>query len=644
LLKIHVRAGDRVPAGAVVAELESAELLALQTEWLSVHVAMRLAEETVKTLEASGGAIAGQSLLDARTQLAQAKNASAVARAKWLASGLPAETLEHLLTAGSSALSANLPIRAPLSGVVTSVGATVGQMVESGRTILIITDLSKVWVKVSVLESDLDRVAAGQPCELRFAALPGESVAATIRHIGLALDPETQMAAAWVELDNPSNSTPKFVPGMFGEARISGNAAAKTRSIPTTALIDNGVDRFVFVVGATTKNADEFLRRSVEVVRTTPTLTEIRSADLFPGDRVVTRGSHQLGSFFAPAVLQLSPPMIRSLGLQFAPVRPQIIADVLEVPARIDVPPDRRGAATSAGPGTLESILVQRDETVKTGQIVATVFSSEFLAAQLDLLKERLAGNLAQQQLSDARNAGTGVPRKRLIDLEATVAENKLRRADLRRRLAIWGLTEQQLDALEKDQRMTPILPIRAAQSGAAVHFESMIGRAVRADEPIIAIHDVGQAWVRGALAEADWRQVTPGQSVRVRLMNRWHEPLSGRVVRTTPAVSGERTAFLWAELDQLPEPLPRHDQLAHMTIEMNIHAPVLAVPVDAVVRDAGVDYVFVQLADHTIERRAVELGRRDDQWVEIRSGIAADTPIAVTAVQALQTAYASVK
>jgi len=640
---IAVRPGDRVESGALVAELESTELLALQTEWLSIHNSRRQAEQLVKTLEGSGPAIAGQALLDAQNQLRQSENLGVVTRAKWTALGLPLENLD-LLRNGTIPASPKFPIRAAISGTVSNIALSAGQNVEVGRPLMTITDLSTVWVKIGLLESDLNSIEAGRKCELRFPAIHGEEFSVPIKQIGSALDPETRLGTAWAEMSNPLSSPPQFIPGMFGEARIALAENKGTKSIPTTALIDDGVDRFVFVEGASTKGTSEYLRRSIELVRSNSTVAEIRTGELVPGDRVVTRGSHQLGGYFAPNTLRLTPTMTRNLSVRVEPVAAHAIDDILELFGRVELPSDRRSSASSALAGILERIYVDRNQFIRAGQLVAEVFSSDLSAIELDLLKEHLAGKLLMQQLQDARSLGTAVSKKRLIELEFASKESRLRQDSLRRRLQLLGLSTEQLTALEDRNQITPLLPIRANQDGIVVHLESALGRGIRADETIVIVHDPRSLWVQGLVPESDLNRMEMGNPVRIRTASRNSPVFSGLLVRRSPEVTAHRAVVVWAELDATASPLPRHDQLARMVVVTGRGSPVTTVPRDAIVKEGRQAFVFVRLEDGTFERRPVELGRADDLHVEVLSGLRLGEPIVIAAATALQTAYASVR
>jgi cobalt-zinc-cadmium efflux system membrane fusion protein len=85
---------------------------------------------------------------------------------------------------------------------------------------------------------------------------------------------------------------------------------------------------------------------------------------------------------------------------------------------------------------------------------------------------------------------------------------------------------------------------------------------------------------------------------------------------------------------------------LASMTISAGVHSAAATVPLGAVLSDGSETYVFVKKPDSTdyFDRRPVEVGNRDDRYVEIRSGLEPGELVAVGGVQELRTAYAAVR
>ena len=82
---------------------------------------------------------------------------------------------------------------------------------------------------------------------------------------------------------------------------------------------------------------------------------------------------------------------------------------------------------------------------------------------------------------------------------------------------------------------------------------------------------------------------------------------------------------------------------MARLSLVVESHPPSLAVPLGAVVRDGTRSFVFVRTGD-TFDRREVTLGRAADRFVEVKAGLTAGEPVAVTAADELNTAWASVR
>lgn len=645
IVALRAKPGDRVEAGQVLAEVQSQELELLRLEIQTALTEVTLAEKVYKTQKGSEGAVPEWNIIEAEVKVRQARNALELAKLKWAALGLPKDGLDAILE-GTSRASPALPVRSPVAGTVIHADLAVGKVVEPGEHLFEVIDLSTVWARVGVLEKDIPRVAAGRPVEVRLTAYPGESFRGKVAVVGQFLNPETHINDVWVEFrnDQGEGEEPRLLPGMYGQARIELPHATGTKTVPATALVNDGVDRFVLVEEASAANVSEFRKKSVVVVRETADAVEVRSPDLFPGDRVVTRGGHELGTFFAPGVLRLTPESASTIGLKVEPVARHGVETVVEVPGAVDLPPDRRSVSTSRLAGTVLSINVDRGRRVKAGEVLAEVFSLELLNLQLDLLREHLDADQAAKLLKRVKEARDSLPGRRIIEAEAASASAANRRDSLLRRLELLGLSEEQLEALVKRRQVAPALPVRATVGGTVVSFDRVVGQSVRADESLFEIHDLARPWVQGFVSEQEHARVRVGQTARVRVVGDPGNVLEGKVARSGRTFGeSHRTLSVWVELDRDP-PVPlRHNQMARLSLAVERRPPTLAVPPGAVYREGAAAFVFVRQGD-TFDRRGVDLGRGDDRFVEVVSGLKEGEAVAVTAADELNTAWASVR
>jgi len=646
VVKLHAQPGQAVAAGQVLAEVESVELESLQLELLNAQNDARLSEKIVTDLEpsAKAGAVAGQSLLDAQTKHRQNQNTLAVAKAKWLSLGLPGSDLGALLLAGEPQ-HRTFPVRTLVRGTVIHADLAVGKVVEPLEHLFEVVDLSSVWVRIDVLEQDLHRVEVGQQVEVRLTAYPGDVFRAAVKVKGVALDPRTHLNAVWAELPNPPGGDPRLLPGMSGEARLLLAGPAAATAVPAGAVVREGAEHYVLVEEAGATGGSEYRRRAVAVGRQAGGWVEVRSGGLYPGDRVVVRGGHELAGLFAQGVLRPSPEAARGIGLEVEPATVRAVEDVAEIDGAGDLPPARRASASSPLPGTVSRVLVDQGQPVKAGDVLAEVVSLDLHALQLDYLRAHLEGELQEDTYGRLKASGDAISRRKVLEQEALLNAGRQQRDTLRRKLRVAGLTDDRIATVLKTGAVVEAVPVRSPIDGVVVGFDRTLGQAVKAEEPLFAVHDLTRPVIQGYVSERDLGRVRVGQRVRVRVSGDPAFLAEGTVARSGRVFGPDsRTLSVWVELDRPPAQPLRHNQLARLTLVLGQPQPVLAVPRSALVYEGTRAYAFVRQPDGAFERLSVELGRADDRFVEITRGLNPGDPVAIRGTAELQTAYAGIK
>lgn len=648
ILHMHARPGQPVKAGEILAEMQSPQLEMLRLENVAAHTNVELSKKTVEALKLNPASVSGQVLAEAETKLQQDVNAVEVARTKWLSLGLDQGDLETIRREKKLARPITLPVRSPLDGLVIHADLTVGRVIEPWEHLFEVVNLKKVWVRIDVLEKDLHKVAVGQNVDVTLVAYSGDPFATTVQVQSFSLDPVTHLVTFWGELENADEKAPRFLPGMKGQAFIHVDQNKQAKVIPTSALIEDGLDRYVLVEEANSAKASEYQKKSVVVVRRDESWVEIQTSDVFPGDRVVTRGAHELGSFFFPAVLRLSPQSVRTIGLKVEPVQKQVVEDVLEMDGTVETPPDRRSFASPQIEGALQKVHVDRGQSVVKGQLLGEVASLPFQNLQLDLLKEHLEFQLLEKQLQALRPLDEVVSKLRLLQVESSLAASRNRRATLWSRLNLLGMSKEQLDDdLIQRKSLTKLVPIRAPVTGTLVHFDKVVGQAVKADEKLFTVHDLDKPLIEGFVSERDLPRIRldKPQSVRVRFSSDPGRFFTGKVLRSSGVFGMEsRTVSVWVELDEYPKTPLLHKQLARLSIAVGQSEPIVSVPLSAVVHEGVSAFVFVQKSDGTFDRQEVKTGRSDDRLVEIVRGLEPGQMVAVRGTSELQTAHASLR
>lgn len=140
------------------------------------------------------------------------------------------------------------PVKAAISGTVTSIPVQVGATVAPQVPIAQISDMNELEVRVYVAEKFISRMQIGLPVELRFEAYPGRLFQGRVRELSPVIDPLSRTLEVKISL---SNSTELLKVGMFGEVRIITEEKDGVVKIPVDCLVQRFGEDFVFVVERT---------------------------------------------------------------------------------------------------------------------------------------------------------------------------------------------------------------------------------------------------------------------------------------------------------------------------------------------------------------------------------------------------------
>lgn len=633
-----VKPGQLVAEGQPVVEIESLELADLLRELLDARTAVELATRNLAGLAASAerGSTPRADVREAAALQRQRVDALDLARSRLLGSGILADDIDRLLRGETSALR-TLTIRSPIAGRVDHLDVTAGQVIEPATIIMEVIDSSRVWLRINVLEKDLHRIRPAQTVNVQIAGDPPRR--SRIAVVGHYLDPHTRQADVWADLDNAEG---RHRPGMTGNVEIVIPAARTGLLLPARALIAEGAERFVLVeVGP-----GQFRRQNVVVESIRQDQIQVApDTGLFPGDRVVVAGSHELASFFPQGTLHLSDEAQRAIGLRVEAVRRRMLTKEIDLMATVDLPPAGRSVISSRLGGTIRHLAVNRDQEVRSGAVLAEVFSPEFINLQFELLRADSQVQLQTENLAWLKPvAGDSIPERTVREAEAALATARQRNDSLLRKLRELGLTDDQLRQLREKRQVVEALPVRARSAGQVVRVDAVLGQFIKPEQPLFEVHDYRNALLRISVPERQLTLVHPGMSGRVRLVADPNYAGEATIARLGQVVdSASRTAAAWAEF-RSPPPLLPAGATAHVELVIGNEAALLAVPLEAVSRERSATFVFVQRADRAFERRAVQTGREDGRFVEILGGLAEGESIAVGGVAELQTAFAALR
>ncbi len=181
-------------------------------------------------------------------------------------------------------------LRSPIAGVVVDRAINPGLEVraDAQAPLYVISDPSRLWVYLDVVEQDLAAVRPGLPFSLRCNAYPQRVFGGRVEVVGDALDPATRTVKARGSVDNPNRL---LKAEMYVEVEVADPSRQPALVVPSAAVVAEGKQRYVFVE----EGRGRFARRAVTAGAERGGKTVIQ-AGLEPGQQVVVDGSLLLES------------------------------------------------------------------------------------------------------------------------------------------------------------------------------------------------------------------------------------------------------------------------------------------------------------------------------------------------------------
>ena len=286
VVDVRVNVGSDVKAGSVLAVLDSTELGQTKLEYIKSQTLLDLAKanyEREKSLFDQKIA-AKKDVLAAEAEYRKAEAEARSFHERLRLYGLSDEAINNLN---------NLPsvytLTSPGPGVVIEREMSKGEVIEAGKKVATISDLSTVWVLLNIHEKDLAKIKQGTSVKIHTESYPGEVFAGKVAYIGDIVDPQTRTVPLRVEVPNPRALLKS---GMFATAEVvTGTSSTEAIMIPSSAIQKIQGKPAVFVQ----EKDGSFAKRKLELGREFGNSVEVKSG-LKEGEQVVVTGAFTLKS------------------------------------------------------------------------------------------------------------------------------------------------------------------------------------------------------------------------------------------------------------------------------------------------------------------------------------------------------------
>jgi cobalt-zinc-cadmium efflux system membrane fusion protein len=156
--------------------------------------------------------------------------------------------------------------------------------------------------------------------------------------------------------------------------------------------------------------------------------------------------------------------------------------------------------------------------------------------------------------------------------------------------------------------------------TGTIIKKEVTIGEVVRDDKPIFTVADLSTVWVDFSVFPQDFKDLRRGQIVHISLAGNI-KPITGKIFYITPLGSENTQSLLARAVVQNPDGLLHPGLFVMGDLEVDeVEVPIAVRP--AAIQSLNEKTVVFVAEDSAFEARGVQLGARDDNNVQIVSGL----------------------
>jgi RND family efflux transporter MFP subunit len=242
--KVFAELGQVVSVGTPLFSVASPDLAALRADLEHAKIDLAAAKTTFDRVHAivQARALPEKEEVQAGQTLSQAQLAETAAASRM--SSLKVSTQGY----------GEFIVKSPRAGQVAEKSVLPGQEIDAGAqgNLMMIADLSSVWVVAELFESDSIGVHPGTQTHVTVASVPGRVFEAKVETVSAVVDPDRHSIPIRVRLENPDGA---LKPNTFARMQFYSQAPPGSVDIPSSALVTDGANQYVYTRGADGKFA-----------------------------------------------------------------------------------------------------------------------------------------------------------------------------------------------------------------------------------------------------------------------------------------------------------------------------------------------------------------------------------------------------
>jgi cobalt-zinc-cadmium efflux system membrane fusion protein len=328
----------------------------------------------------------------------------------------------------------------------------------------------------------------------------------------------------------------------------------------------------------------------------------------------------------ADVEIVLAPETVARAGIKTATVTVGSTTAEVVVPGNVVANSYREVKVTPVAAGLVTKVNVELGASVRRGQPLATIFSTELADAQTRYLSMAAMLEADHKKLERTQALATigAASRQELEEVTAVHASHETEVEAARQRLLLLGLTPDQVQGLRGPSQVVSSVTVPAPIDGIVTGRSANLGQVIGMSQELFVITDLSEVWTVGDLYEQDFRAVRMGSEAVITTPAYPGTTLRGRVTYIDPRVDAQaRTAKIRVALAN-PEGRLRLGMFVSMAFSTRADDRVVLVPKAAVqaLGDRQVVFMAAKDEDGKFIQRTVRLGPAVGESYAVVSGL----------------------
>jgi membrane fusion protein, heavy metal efflux system len=289
--------------------------------------------------------------------------------------------------------------------------------------------------------------------------------------------------------------------------------------------------------------------------------------------------------------LELTPAQMKSVNIVIGSIEQKNLSLVIKSNGQLAVPPQNEAEVNVLTGGIIRKINVMEGQRVAKGQVLVVIENQELIKLQQDYLSAKSgfsyvdAEHQRQKQLK-AANAGTG---KSYQLAEANYNSELTKIKSLERQLQQLGISPKRVSG----GNITSQIPVISPISGTLGTISAKTGSYVQPGTELMDIVDNSKIHADLIVYEKDLAKVKVGQKVTFQLTNQDNQLIEGEVYGINKSFEKDSKGVVVHSVIKKPggNLIPGMYVTGMISVSSELTS---VVPVDAVVRSEGKEYIFV--------------------------------------------------